>query len=383
MAFSPDGRYVVTGSWDKTAKLWEAATGKELRTFGGHSDEVSSVAFSPDGRYVVTGSGDKTAKLWETATGKELRTFRGIQNRCDSVAFSPDGRYVVTGSHDNTAKLWEAATGKELRTFGGHSDCVLSVAISADGRYVVTGSWDNTAKLWEAATGKELRTFRGHFDSVSSVAFSPDGRYVVTGSGDATTKIWDPASGTLLCTLISVDKDDWAVITPDGRFDGSPEAMSLMHYVVGLETIELDQLKERYYEPGVLAKVMGFNKDPLRDVKAFKEVKLFPHVEAQLASDATALKIKLEDRGGGIGKVRVLVNGKEIAADARGPKPDLQAKEVESNVDLAGAPSFREKRISYRLWRGMPRAICQAAVSLFLLRLLPKTIQAVIQIFTR
>jgi hypothetical protein len=184
------------------------------------------------------------------------------------------------------------------------------------------------------------------------VAFSPDRGYVVTGSYDATTKIWDPTSGALLCTLISLDKEDWVVVTPDGRFDGSPEAMTLMHYVVGLENIELSQLKERYYEPGVLAKLMGFNKEPLRDVTAFNAVKLFPQVEAELASDTTALKIKLKDRGGGIGKVRVLVNGKEIVADARGPRPDLRAQQAELNVDLAGAPFIpgKENLIQVVAW---------------------------------
>jgi WD40 repeat protein len=102
----------------------------ELVVNKGHSDRVSSVAFSPDGRFVVTGSQDSTAKLWDVATGKELRTFGGHSHDVLSVAFSPDGRYVVTGNGDKTARLWDPATGKELRTFAGHSDKVLSVAFS-------------------------------------------------------------------------------------------------------------------------------------------------------------------------------------------------------------------------------------------------------------
>src|SRR5579871_1657664 len=99
----------------------------------GHSDAVNSVAFSPDGRYVLTGSNDKTARLWETATGKEIRTFRGHTANVLSVAFSPDGRYVLTGSGDKTARLWETATGKERRRFQGHAGAMFSVTFSPDG----------------------------------------------------------------------------------------------------------------------------------------------------------------------------------------------------------------------------------------------------------
>jgi glucose/arabinose dehydrogenase len=199
VAFSPDGKYIATGSNDKTAKLWEVATGKEIRTFRGHNHWVSSVTFSPDGKYLATspdgkylatGSLDNTAKLWEVATGKEIRTFLGHNNYILSVTFSPDGKYLATGSEDKTAKLWEVATGREIRTFRGHNDWVYSVAFSPDGKYLTTGSKDCTAKLWEVATGKEIRTFRGHTNSVWSVAFSPDGQYLATGSWDGTAKLW-------------------------------------------------------------------------------------------------------------------------------------------------------------------------------------------------
>jgi len=160
------------------------------KTLTGHSDRVWSVVYSPDGRYLASGSMDKTIKIWEVATGKELRTLTGHSDWVWSVVYSPDGRYLASGSDDKTIKIWEVAMGKELLTLTGHSEVVRSVVYSPDGRYLASGSQDKTIKIWEVATGKELRTLTGHSQTVFSVAYSPDGRYLASGSGDRTIKIW-------------------------------------------------------------------------------------------------------------------------------------------------------------------------------------------------
>jgi len=220
VAFSPDGKYVLTGSGDKTAKLWDASTGAQVRTFSGHTASVESVAFSPDGKYVLTGSDDATVKLWEASTGTEVRTLSGHTNYVLSVAFSLDGKYVLTGSADNTAKLWDASTGTEVRTFSGHTGPVKSAAFSPDGKYVLTGSFDGTAKLWEVATGAEVRTFSGDTSYlIWSVAFSPDGMYVLIGSADGTAKLWDAATGAEVRTFSGHRANVSSVIfSPDGKY---------------------------------------------------------------------------------------------------------------------------------------------------------------------
>ncbi|MCZ8126387.1 MAG: serine/threonine protein kinase [Microcystis sp. LE19-114.1B] len=218
LAYSPDGRYLASGSGDKTIKIWEVATGKQLRTLTGHSDTVSSVVYSPDVRYLASGSNDKTIKVWDVVTGTELRTLTGHSDSVWSVVYSPDGRYLASGNGDKTIKIWEVATGK-VRTLTGHSSGVLSVVYSPDGRYLASGSWDNTIKIWEVATGKELPTLTGHSREVMSVVYSPDGRYLASGSWDKTIKIWEVATGKELRILTGHSYRVYSVAySPDGRY---------------------------------------------------------------------------------------------------------------------------------------------------------------------
>ncbi|MDJ1182133.1 hypothetical protein [Roseofilum casamattae] len=212
--FSPDGRYLATGSDDNTAKIVEVESGKTLHTIT-HQERVMGVAFSPDGRYLATGSEDKTAKITEVESGETLHTITH-QERVMGVAFSPDGRYLATGSEDKTAKITEVESGKTLHTIT-HQNLVWRVEFSPDGRYLATGSTDKTAKIVEVESGETLHAIT-HQDWVSKVAFSPDGRYLATGSEDKTAKITEVESGKTLHT-ITHQAEVWGVaFSPDGRY---------------------------------------------------------------------------------------------------------------------------------------------------------------------
>jgi len=194
-AFSPDGRYIVTASSDKTARIWDAATGREIMSLKGHTDGIKSAAFSPDGRYIVTASSDKTARIWDAATGQPIVSFSGHKDYLRSAAFAPDGRRVVTAGEDKTARIWDAATGRELMVLSGHSEYVSSARFSSDGRRVVTASADKTARVWDTETGRAVLLLSGHTEAVNAAEFSPDGRYIVTASADKTGRIWDVTTG--------------------------------------------------------------------------------------------------------------------------------------------------------------------------------------------
>lgn len=234
--FSPDGQRIATAGDDQTARVWDAGNRHDLLAVKKHGSRISSVAFSPDGRQIVTGggsisfspdgdviavgSGDRTAKVWEVASEKEMPTLRGHTNAVTSVAFSPDGRWVVTASFDDTAKVWETGTGTELFTLRGHSAPVRSAAFSPDGQRIVTGSFDHTAKVWDVAGRQELFPLIGHRAPVKSVAYSPDGQRIVTSSEDGTAIVWNAATGKELVTLRRPVPQLWiwsVAFSPDGR----------------------------------------------------------------------------------------------------------------------------------------------------------------------
>ena len=201
----------------------------------GHESIVTSVAFSPDATRIVSGSKDKTLKLWDAMTGQELRTLEGHVGGVSSVAFSPDGQRIVSGSHDQTLKVWHAETGQDILTLKGHENMVNTVAFSPDGKRIASGSNDRTVKVWDLEAGNETLSLNGHSRPVQSVSFSPDGNRIV--SSDGGIKLWDARTGQETDAISSVrisPGDRGVVFSPDGKQIASAEYMSI--YVRNADT---------------------------------------------------------------------------------------------------------------------------------------------------
>jgi len=227
VAFSPDGKYLISGGCDKkdenyrciggTARVWEAQTGREIARMS-HEGGVTTVAFSPDGKYVISGGGDGTARVWEAQTGREIARM-SHEGGVTTVAFSPDGKYVISGGEDGTARVWEAQTGREIARMI-HEDNVTAVAFSPDGKYVISRSGDGTARVWKAQTGHEVARM-SHEGYVVAVAFSPDGKYVISGSGDGTARVWEAQTGHEVARISHKDGVAAVALSPDGKYVAS------------------------------------------------------------------------------------------------------------------------------------------------------------------
>jgi WD40 repeat protein len=235
LCLSLDGKFLVSGSVDRTIKLWNLATKELIRTFGDicdrHLGAVLSVAISPDGKTLISGSADKTTKIWDMNTGKEINSFndyveqvtsvaisfyddvfasaslennfkfRNISNGeikrtisedsiVLSVAFSPDGKLLATTNLDRTIKLWNLVTEEMILTLTGHTNRVSNVVFSADGKILVSSSWDKTIKLWQVETGELIDTLSENLAEVACVAISPDRKTIVAGTSDRTIEVW-------------------------------------------------------------------------------------------------------------------------------------------------------------------------------------------------
>jgi WD40 repeat protein len=268
LAFSPDGRHLVTGDLAGTIRFWDRVRGQITRSLEGHPNGVrglfysadgrflasighkegtlklwdtardrplhilkqpawvGSVAFSPNGQELVCGGWDGQLRLLNTASGQEIRSAPAHRGYILSVAFSPDGRLVASVGMDSVVGLWKVATGEFLTPLRGHGGNVYSVVFSPDGQTLASAGEDQTVRLWDVAKQDERARLEGHMERVVSVAFSPDGRRLASGCFDKTVKLWDPATRKQLCTFRG--HQDWVgpiAFSGDGRLlaSGSPD----------------------------------------------------------------------------------------------------------------------------------------------------------------
>jgi WD40 repeat protein len=199
VAFSPDGRFALSGGYcyrnrgvgplPPNLRLWDLQAKREVYGLSEHL-LVWSVAFSPDGRFILSAGKDKSPRLAEARDGGEVRRFVGHQADGCCAAFFPDGRRVLSGGADRTLRVWDVATGREVGRLVGHTSAVMCLAVSPDGRRALSGSKDKTVRYWDLERLRELCCLPAHTGRVSGVAFAPDGRQALCCSWDRTVRLW-------------------------------------------------------------------------------------------------------------------------------------------------------------------------------------------------
>jgi WD40 repeat protein len=243
VACSPDGKLVVSGDL-KVVRLWDAATGKEVRQFVGHEACIRCVAYSCNGKQIASGGDDNTVRLWDAGTGKELRCFRGhrgeqapVHGGVVQVIFAPDSKTLISRGMDDTIRHWDIASGKELRQFTGHTEQVWTIALAADGKMLAglskkpvdatNGNQPGEVRLWDVSTGKTLLRWALPDDLCIEV-FSPDLKLLVTEDRNSSLpyeiKLWDVFAGRQVSTLpgrpytVAFSADGKTLVAPDHEF---------------------------------------------------------------------------------------------------------------------------------------------------------------------
>jgi WD40 repeat protein/tRNA A-37 threonylcarbamoyl transferase component Bud32 len=193
-SFSPDGSHVLTASGDRTGRVWEARTGKELAVLRGHTQAVFDAAYSPEGRHIATAGADGTARIWAGDSYRLMAILEGNGGPVKRVAFSARGAWLATAGTDAEARIWDVNSGTLRATLSGHTGEILDVQFGPDDGLVASAGSDGTARLWKAATGKPVGRPLAHDNRVPRLAFSPDGRWLATACYSGAVQVWDVAS---------------------------------------------------------------------------------------------------------------------------------------------------------------------------------------------
>lgn len=205
VTFSPDGKTIATAAYDKTVMLWEAATGKSILTFKEHTGPVLTVAFSTDGKLVASGGADKKVLVWKAPAGTVANKFEGHANEVVSLAWGPTATgLLASGSNDKTVRLWNTKTGQPGREFTETGEtAALSLAWSPDGKLLASGHYDDRIRIWQVNNGKQIHTLeeRGSPPQVTSLAWAANDSLIASGRGNHTLQLWSPKTGQKLQSL--------------------------------------------------------------------------------------------------------------------------------------------------------------------------------------
>jgi len=259
VAWSPEGDVLAAGNEHSMIQLFRPSDGRVFRTLPGETGKIRSLAWDPKGRTLASGSDHGWVALWEGTSGRLLRTLRGHAGEVSSVAWEPYGRSLASGSGDGTVKVWEALGGKLLWTLEGHKNSVRSVAWDPQGRTLASGSSDSTVSLWEAGSGNLLCTLQGHLGPIWAVSFAPHGRCLVAAGDAGGLEFCDLDRAETVLYLYMFGPGAWLALLPDGRFEGSPEALRYLSYLDPAtdNSLAAEELLAEFHDPHAVREVLA------------------------------------------------------------------------------------------------------------------------------
>jgi serine/threonine protein kinase len=216
VAFAPSSEQIAAAS-GFTARLFDVH-GQEVKKFSGHVGAMRCLAFSADGKRLITGGDDKTIRLWDVAGGREVQRFSRHTGGITAVAFVPNSNRFASASRDQTVRLWDLKSGLEVECFDASAGNVLDFAVSADGKRLASAHFDTILRLWDLAGARQIGQCIGHKQMVSALAFTPDGRHLLSAGQDHTLRLWDAATCTeLACAADQAAGINALSISPDGQ----------------------------------------------------------------------------------------------------------------------------------------------------------------------
>lgn len=219
---------LATGSQDHTLRLWNLETGESIHTLKGHPTGIWSLAFHPTLPLLISGSNDSTVKLWNTQTGESIRTLQGYSIGIKAIAVSPNGAQIASAGDNSLIHLWDGQTHQKQQTLAAHSSWVWAIAFTRDGKSLVSGGNDNVIRLWDLATGTVTLNFAGHRSLIFSLALNPDSSMLASASDDHSVRLWDMMTGQCLETLSHPGRVWSVAFSPDGQYVASGHCETLI-----------------------------------------------------------------------------------------------------------------------------------------------------------
>lgn len=308
--FWADNGRLLVGEWGQQFMIWQTSTGKLLKAFDQPEKDDYRFTLHEDGKIAaIYSTKNGTITLYKIFEGERFLRIRTDNFNYFNLAFCGDN-YLAVGADGGNLDIWDIQKEEKIKTIKAHETAVAT--LWADREYIVTADLTGEIKIWNVDF-ELIRTYKEHTEIITAI--DRKGDFLITSAADNSVRLWDIHKDKSLGKIYAFG-DDWAVLTQDGLFDGSTNAFSKMHYVIGLESLELTQLKERYFEPGLLGKLLKISEEPLRDVSMFDAVPLYPIASLEWENQVELrLKVTLEKRNGGIGKVSLFINKKELAED--------------------------------------------------------------------